>query len=138
MTDDPAPRGPAAPEAPVPKLPRGRGIRLSGPQLMRIAGTAIALFVLLVMQKPCARAVSNFVASFDDRSGARQGAPRSGSSASGSAAAPAPDYEHLRPGMTDEEIKATIERARAKADHPAAPPAPPPAASPGSPGAAEH
>jgi len=126
MTDEPRgsagpiapPHGAPAPEAPVPRLQRGRGIRLSGPQLVRIAGTATVLVVLLVMQKPCARAVSNFVTSFDGRGTAGKGAAERGrgsAAGSGVAGSGAPaDYEHLRPGMTDDEIKATIERARAK------------------------
>jgi hypothetical protein len=150
MTDRPTSTGstastgaaPAPPDEPVPKLPRGRGIRLSGPQLMRIAGTAVVLVVLLVMQKPCAHAVSNFVTSFDGRgsaapagrgassrgsgaSGAQvDSAVRGGSGAAGSAApgsAAEPSYEHLRPGMTDEEVKSAIERAREKSEHPPAP-----------------
>lgn len=114
----------------MPKLPRGRGIRLSGPQLVRIAGTAAVLVVLLVMQKPCARAVSNFVTSFDGRGSAGQGTAEYGRGSAGGSGIPgsgaggsgvaAPEYEHLRPGMTEDEIKATIERARAKAEpHPA-------------------
>jgi hypothetical protein len=88
---------------------------------VRIAGTAGVLVALLVMQKPCARAVSNFVTSFDGHGSAGQGTAQRGAGATGSAgsagpAAPA-DYEHLRPGMTDDEIKATIERARARAEH---------------------
>jgi len=85
---------------------------------VRIAGTATVLVVLLVMQKPCARAVSNFVTSFDGRGTAGKGAAERGrgsAAGSGVAGSGAPaDYEHLRPGMTDDEIKATIERARAK------------------------
>ena len=124
----------------VPKLPRGRGIRLSRVQLVRIAGTSAVLVVLLLMQRPCARAVSNFVTSFDGRGSAGQGsavqrpgmrgsgvAPSTSvdgpaGAATGSAAPSAGeparrlnDYERLQPGMTDDEVKAAIERARVKA-----------------------
>ncbi|HET7502900.1 MAG TPA: hypothetical protein VFK02_17895 [Kofleriaceae bacterium] len=131
----------------VPRLPRGRGLRLSRPQLFRIAGTIAVLAFLLVMQRPCADAVSKFVTGFGsgaDRGSAAAVMPRPGTVdvPAGSAAAPRPDgpaavpaggrggsagsggpdldpsldhYERLRPGMTDAELKAAIERARARA-----------------------
>ena len=133
----------------VPKLPRGRGIRLSRVQLVRIAGTSAVLVVLLLMQRPCARAVSNFVTSFDGRGSAGQGAAANRPGVRGSGVAPstsvdgppgsatgaaapsggsaAPrlnDYERLQPGMTDDEVKAAIERARGKSA-PSLPPPPP-------------
>jgi len=149
MSDDDSTKHAAklAAEDDVPKLPRGRGIRLSGVQLVRIAGTAAVLVVLLLMQRPCSRAVSTFVTSFDGRgatgSAGSGGAGSSGSAArdagaatvpraeiaapagAGSAAPSAPNvddrakgidgYEHLEPGMTNDEVKAAIERARVKA-----------------------
>ena len=130
----------------VPKLPRGRGIRLSRVQLVRIVGTAAMLAVLLLMQRPCSRAVSNFVTSFDARgSGAHvpaipargSGSARSQAPESGVRAGPGSDasnaksldgrakgvndYEHLQPGMTDDELKAAIERARIKASQRSSP-----------------
>jgi hypothetical protein len=129
-------------DVPVPRLPRGRGIRLSRPQLVRIAGTVFLLVFLLVVQRPCANAVSTFVTGFGsagDRGSAAALMPRPGTmdvppgagtaggsaggsqvrSGSGSAAGPdtldLDQYEHLRPGMTDEEVQAVIERARRKA-----------------------
>jgi hypothetical protein len=105
----------------VPRLPRGRGLRLSGVQLVRILGLAIVLVVVVMMQRPCAEAVSGFVTGFGDRGSAADVMPRPGAlgpvdqgSATGSAGPASPvHYERLRPGMTDAEIKAAIERARA-------------------------
>jgi hypothetical protein len=114
-TNQPAtPVGPADDE-PVPKLPRGRGLRLSPMQLFRIIGLAALLIFLLVTQRPCANAVSTFVTGFDDQGSGTGSA--SGGSAAGSAGdkAGSQQYEHLKPGMTDEETKAAIDRARAKA-----------------------
>ncbi|HEU4728204.1 MAG TPA: hypothetical protein VFT22_09955 [Kofleriaceae bacterium] len=128
----------------MPKLPRGRGLRLSRPQLFRIAGTVALLVFLLVMQRPCADSVSRFVTGFGsggDRGSAAAVMPRPGTvdvpagsaaearpggaaaaPAGGGSAAPGLDsYEHLRPGMTEAEIKAAIERARARAGGSAAP-----------------
>jgi len=112
----------------VPKLPRGRGLRLSRPQMVRIAGTLMLLVFLIVMQRPCSDAVSKFVTGFGDQGSAAVQMPKPGNvdmpaaaSGSGSAgsAAPAPDradgYERIGPDMTEDEIKAVIERARLKA-----------------------
>lgn len=129
---------PPAEDDAVPKLPRGRGLRLSGPQLVRIVGTVFLLVFVVVTQRPCSTAVSKFVTSFGDQGSAAAVMPRpgsvdvpagsaagsagradgpagSGSAGSGSAAPGVDDYEHLRPGMTDDEIKAVIDRARIKA-----------------------
>lgn len=127
-------------EDPVPRLPRGRGLRLSRPELFRVAGLALLLVFLLVTQRPCANAISRFVTGFGDQGSASATMPRPGTidvpvaapstGAAGSAASPTPTdldrYEHLRPGMTDDEVKAVIERARAKAAAQPAPQAQPP------------
>ena len=98
------------------------------------------LVFLLVAQRQCSGAVATFVTGFGSGSAAATlprpgtvdvptsgpGATPAGGSAHPSAAAGAagtPDgagheldgYERLRPGMTDAEIKAAIERARARA-----------------------
>lgn len=143
MTSDDAerskPRAAPAPDADVPRLPRGRGLRLSRPLLVRIAGTVALLVFLIVMQRPCADSISRFVTGFGssgDHGSAAAVMPRPGtidlpgsaagpgSAASAGAATDALDlerYEHLRPGMTDDEIKAVIERARVKAAGSSAP-----------------
>jgi hypothetical protein len=115
----------------VPRLPRGRGFRVSRPQLVRIAGMLILLVFLVMMQRSCSDSVSTFVTSFggsEDRGSAAAMMPRPGTigvpagsaagsagSAAGSAAPGLDTYEHLRPGMTDDEVKAVIDRARIKA-----------------------
>jgi hypothetical protein len=102
-------------DEPVPKLPRGRGIKLSSPEVFRILLTGGLLVAIIVLTHPCANAVSSFVTSFDN-----------GSAGSAAAAMPKPDnvrppepddttYVRLRPGMTDEQVKAAIDEARAKA-----------------------
>jgi hypothetical protein len=119
VTDEPPPQ-PAAPadppDEPVPKLPRGRGMKFSKPELFRIGMTLLTLVGVMMLAKPCANSVSGFVMSMD------------GSGSSGSAAKstkmPRPNtvdvtvpqqYEKLRPGMTDEEVKAAIVRSKARA-----------------------
>jgi len=136
--NEPSARRPA--EDDVPRLPRGRGLRLSGPQLVRIAGTVCLLVFLIVVQRPCANAVSSFVTSFGgsgDRGSAAATMPRPGtvdvsagsaasagavgSGTTGSGVPSLDQYERLRPGMTDDEVKAVIDRARRKAAGSAAP-----------------
>jgi hypothetical protein len=104
------------PDEPVPKLPRGRGMKLSRPELFRIGFTLITLIGVMVLTKPCAQGMSGFVMSMDGSG--------SGGTAVKSTTMPRPDnvdvpvpqqYEQLRPGMTDAELKAAIERSKARA-----------------------
>jgi hypothetical protein len=103
----------------VPKLPRGRGLRLSRPQMLRIAGTLLLLVFLIAMQRPCADAVSKFVTSFGDQGSASVQMPKPGNvdipvgSAAGGGSGS--EFERLRPDMTEDEIKAVIDRARTRA-----------------------
>ncbi|HRC55487.1 MAG TPA: hypothetical protein PKU97_06145, partial [Kofleriaceae bacterium] len=74
----------------VPKLPRGKGLSLSGAAIMRIGITAIALVALLVLQRPCSRAVGKFVTAFGGPSGGDPGAVAPGTAAPGPASAADP------------------------------------------------
>jgi hypothetical protein len=96
--------------------------------MVRIAGTLALLVFLIVMQRPCSDAVSKFVTGFGDQGSASVQMPRPGNvdvpaAATGSGSATGSGtsvdrYEHLRPGMTEDEIKAVIDRARKKAPAP--------------------
>jgi hypothetical protein len=99
-------------DEPVPKLPRGRGFKLSTPEIFKILITAALLVAVIVLARPCGSAVSSFMMKFDN------------GSAKGSAARemPKPDtvkppehYELITPNMTDEEKKAAYEREKARA-----------------------
>ena len=92
-------------DEPVPKLPYGRGLRFSGPELFRIAITIALLVAIIVLTKPCSHAVSTFVMGFDGSAGSAA-SPAAGSNGLGSA-----ELIPLR-GMTDEQVKATVERAQ--------------------------
>ncbi len=102
------PAGPAVPPVPteeaVPKLPYGRGLRLSTTEVFRILTTAGLLVALIVLIKPCSKSVSTFVMGFGSGSG----------SAKGSGAVKPDPYEHLTPGMSDDEVRLAIERAKLK------------------------
>jgi hypothetical protein len=96
------------PDEPVPRLPRGRGMKFSGPQLFRIGMTLVTLVGVIVLARPCANAVSNFVMSYEQGSGKQLPKP-------GTVELPKTEqYERLEPGMTDEQIKAAIERSKAR------------------------
>jgi hypothetical protein len=102
-------------DEPVPRLPRTRGFKLSTPQLVKLGLTAGLLVLVIAVQRPCADSVSKFVTGFgDEGSGAGQ-MPRPGTVDQPTGRGSAGDYESLRPGMTEAEIKAAIERSRAKA-----------------------
>lgn len=92
--------------------PWGRGLRLSRAAMFRIGFTAAFLVLLLVAQRPCADAVASLVTRFgSSSSGSATGSP---SPAAGSAV-DLRNAQHLRPGMTDAETKAAIDRARGSA-----------------------
>jgi hypothetical protein len=107
---------PAADE-PVERLPRGRGLKLSGSMLTRIGMTLLLLVMLLFMQKPCSDAVSKFVTGFGSDGSAGSAVSKPGTI---DLPATAPDnsfdkYEHTGSAMmTLDETKAMIDRARAK------------------------
>jgi hypothetical protein len=92
---------------PVPKLPRGRGMRFSGPELFRIAITLGLLIALVVLTRPCSHAVSTFVMGFDGSAGSA----KSAGSAAGSNGLGSAELIPLR-GMTDDQVKETVERAQ--------------------------
>jgi hypothetical protein len=95
----------------VPKLPRGRGIKLSGPEIFRIALTAGMLIAILVLAKPCSDAVSRFVMRFDNGSAKAAEMPHPGQPAP-AVTAGSQHYELITPDMTDAEKRAAIDRAR--------------------------
>lgn len=102
-------------DAPVPRLPRSPGFKLSGPQLVRIGLTGALLVLVIAIQRPCADSVSKFVTSFGEEGSATGAMPRPGAVEPPSGRGSASDYEPLRPDMTEAEIKAAIERSKAKA-----------------------
>jgi hypothetical protein len=121
----------------VPRIPRGRGLKLSGGELIKIGMLGTLLVAILILQKPCADSVAKLVTSF--------GSDGSGSG-SASTAMPKPDnvevpegYVRLTPDMTPEQVKAAIEQARQQAHGqgsalaPSTPPQPTPPTNPSPP-----
>jgi hypothetical protein len=90
-------------DEPVPKLPYGRGLRFSGPELFRIAITIALLVAIIVLTKPCSHAVSTFVMGFEGSAGSAK--PAAGSGFGSAQLIP------LR-GMTEDQVKATVEHAQ--------------------------
>jgi hypothetical protein len=75
----------------VPRLPRGKGLRMRSGDFVRIAMFATLLVMVLALGRPCASGVAGFVDSF---------------SPPPDAAAPAPAIQELQlERLTDEEIK---------------------------------
>jgi hypothetical protein len=100
-------------DEPVPKLPRGRGLRLNGPEVFRVLITGAMLVAVLILAKPCGDAVSRFVMGMDG-SGKGSAIPKPGNVDIPQLPGSADDYVELHPGMTDEQVKEAIERAKAK------------------------
>ena len=100
-------------DEPVPKLPRGRGFKFNAPELFRIAITVCFLVAVIVLTRPCASAVSTFVMGFEGSNG-------SAAAKAGSAAPPGTPAGlgsgKLIPlrGMTDDQVRETVERAQGK------------------------
>ena len=93
----------------APKLPRGSGFKMSKGHFFKIVLTASFLVMLVVIQRPCANAVSGFVTSFDEGSPAdQQKMPKPGN-VDGSGAT---QFETLRGDLTEDEWKAIVERAK--------------------------
>ena len=129
-----------ADDEPVPRLPRGRGLKLDGAMLMRVGMTLALLVMVVITARPCGDAASRFVTGFGSGSGgsAASALPRPDNVdvpttplATPTGAELGRDYVQLRPGMTDAEVKAAIDAARQKArtaPAPTPPAAPAPAA----------
>lgn len=91
----------------VPRLPRGKGFSLSMSQIVRIVAVATALIALLVLQRPCSRAVSKFVTGF--------GPQDAGVPSTDAAPVVLPNGIRLRADMTPAEMEDAIRRAKALA-----------------------
>jgi hypothetical protein len=89
---------------PVPKLPRGRGLKLRGPELFRIAITAATLVAVIVLAKPCGDAVGHFVGGFGSAGGSASAAmPRPGT------VDESPRYKHIGSATTEAELRQLLE-----------------------------
>ena len=91
----------------VPRLPRGRGFRLSSGALLKVALTGALLVMLIVVQRPCADSVSKFVTGFDELGSASVAMPKPGTVDVGSGSQ---HFEHIGPNMTEAERTAAIQR----------------------------
>jgi hypothetical protein len=87
VSDDPTRGGRGDPDGdePVPRLPRGRGLKFSTPELFRIILLGIMLVAVVVLARPCAAGMSNLIEMFEPEPDA------------GAAPSPVVDY-NLPPG----------------------------------------
>jgi hypothetical protein len=81
-------------------------MKFSMAEIFRIVMTAGLLVALIVLIKPCSKSVSTFVMGFGSGAGSAKG--------SGAGSAQVDPYEHLTPGMSDDEVRLAIERAKLK------------------------
>ncbi|HEY4182452.1 MAG TPA: hypothetical protein VGM90_36725 [Kofleriaceae bacterium] len=112
MSDSPLPD-----DEPVPKLPRGKGLVLNSGMMFRIAMTVALLIMIVISARPCANMTSKFVTDFGDGKGSANSAMPKPGNLDVPVEQPGIDtskYVQLRPGMTDEEVKAAIEQAKQK------------------------
>ena len=89
------------------RIPRGRGLRLTMPQIFRIAMVAAMLVAVIVLQRPCADAVGRFVAGFD---------PPPPPAARDAGPDVPPGYVRLRTDMTEAELRSAVEQAKTPPD----------------------
>lgn len=116
--EEPAPAAPGAraqerspaDDEPVPRLPRGRGLSLSGPEILRILMFAALLVALVVLRKPCSDSAGKFIKAFEPPpdAGPAQAAPR-GDTPLDEEALPG-KYIRLTPDMSEDEIRQKIEQ----------------------------
>jgi hypothetical protein len=95
----------------VPRLPRGKGFKLSRGELLRIAMTAGVLVAIIVLAKPCADATSRFVAGFDNPDASTKPIPKPDEVVIPGSSGIQVNLE----GLTPEQQKAAIEEAFARA-----------------------
>lgn len=114
--DEPKTAAPAGADEPVPKIPRGKGLTLDKGMMFRIAMTVALLVMIVISARPCAQMTSKFITDFGDGKGSSQTAlPKPGEvDEPVDNSIDTSKYVQLRPGMTDEEVKAAIEAAKAK------------------------
>lgn len=95
----------------APRLPRGSGFKISKGHLFKITLTAGLLVMLIAIQRPCADAVSKFVTSFDEQGSDSSKMPQPGTVERGGSQ----QFEVIRSDMSEAEMRAAVERARARA-----------------------
>lgn len=101
---DGRPEASAGADEPVPRLPRGRGLSLSVPEILRIAMFLALLIAVVTLRQPCADSAGRFVESFEppDETAPAQVEPAQ-------VELPPGKYIRLTGEMSEEEIRQKIE-----------------------------
>lgn len=73
--DPPGSRNSSNDRDPVPRLPRGSGVHLSGQTIIRILMFAALLVGVIMLREPCARSVASFMGQFEADAGAGDAGP---------------------------------------------------------------
>lgn len=93
---------PGGDDEPVPKLPRGRGIKLSLAEILRIAMIGVMLVAVLALRQPCSENMGRFIESFEPPPDAGLATPPRG--------LPQGEYIRLTGDMTEDELREKLER----------------------------
>lgn len=127
---DPSQSQSAADDEPAPRLPRGRGIKLSFTEITRIVMILGALIAVLALRRPCSESTGRFIQSFEP--------PVDAGPARTPGQLPPGRYIPLSGEMTEQELREKLELltesdagvASGAQNYPAPHPAPHPAPSP--------
>jgi hypothetical protein len=103
VSNEPDPRQsqPPADDEAVPRLPRGRGIKLSFAEIMRILMILAMLIGVLALRRPCAQSTGRFIESFEP--------PVDAGPVQTPGQLPAGRYIRVSGEMTEEELREKLE-----------------------------
>lgn len=123
-TTSPADQRASDHDEPVPRLPRGKLIKLTGPQMFRIVFFAVLLVGVLLLRQPCSDGIGRFVESFDTADAGPTETDAGGMADPGSQTdvrsrldpAAVGGFYRLTGDMSEEEIRATLRKAGVQVD----------------------
>lgn len=106
MSTDESPGSGAPPDSqePVPRLPRGRGLSLSGPEILRILMFVALLVAVITLRQPCSNSAGKFINAFEPPPDAAPSQARPGNDL------PPGHYIRLTPDMSEDEIRQKIDQ----------------------------
>jgi hypothetical protein len=106
-------------QQPVPRLPRGSGVHLSGQAIIRILMFAALLVGVIMLREPCSRSVASFVGQFETGAGTGGDAGAPGQELdqapgqAGDQASPLPpgNYVRITGDMSEQELEQALRQA---------------------------
>lgn len=96
----------------MPRLPRGRGIKLTGPEVFRILIFAAMLVGVLALRQPCSDGVASFMGQFEPLdAGMGDGGPPTTRPGPRSFESDSVEYIRITGDMSEQEIKQKLDQA---------------------------